>query len=106
MGQRFADQFSLLHVAVGVLAYFWGIGFIHSMLLHTVFEITENTPYGIRFINETLHGLWPGGKPRADTLTNIMGDSVFFGLGWWVAMSLDAFGTRQRWYEPHFQRPY
>lgn len=98
MGQQFADQYSLLHWAVGILAYFWGFGFIASMVIHTLFEWAENTHTGIRFINETLHGIWPGGKPKADSLRNCVGDTVFFGAGWFSAKILDDLGKTQKWY--------
>lgn len=98
MGTRFFDQYSLLHVATGVLAYFWGIGFIISITVHALFEYVENTPEGIRFINEQLSGIWPGGKPRADSTLNMIGDTIFFGIGWASAYALDAYGTAAGWY--------
>ncbi len=97
MGQRFADQYSLLHAAVGVLAYFWGFGLLSSFLLHTAFEIAENTPAGMRFIN-TVVTAWPGGKPKADSFQNCVGDTVAFVVGWAAAKALDAYGTAQKWY--------
>jgi hypothetical protein len=98
MGQQFLDQYSLLHAAVGVVAYFWGFGLITSLLLHTVFEWAENTSTGIHFINNTLHGVWPGGKPRADTFQNCVGDTVTFAIGWIAAKALDDYGIQQKWY--------
>ena len=98
MGLRFLDQYSLLHASVGVVAYFWGFGFLTSLLLHTLFEWAENTPTGIQFINTTLHGIWPGGKPRADAFTNVVGDTVTFAIGWIVAKALDAHGIQKKWY--------
>ena len=79
MGQHFADQFSLLHFSVGVVAYFWG-----------VFELGENSPTGIRLINSM--SLWPGGKPEPDSLLNIAGDTAFAMAGWMVACALDRVG--------------
>ncbi len=98
MGQRLLDQYSLLHYAVGVVAYFWGFGFISAIVLHTIFEWAENTPTGIRFINDRLHGIWPGGKPKTDTLTNCVGDTITFGLGWACANLLDKHGKTHEWY--------
>ncbi len=98
MGQQFLDQYGLLHYAVGVVAYFWGFGFLTSLIAHTVFEWVENTPIGIRFINETLKGVWPGGKPKADSFVNNVGDTVTFSLGWITAQLLDAYGIQNRWY--------
>jgi hypothetical protein len=98
MGQRILDQYSLLHFAVGVVAYFWGLGILTSLLAHTVFEWAENTPTGIRFINTQLDGIWPGGKPRADSFVNCVGDTITFGFGWILAQALDAFGKSRGWY--------
>ena len=51
MGLHFADQYSLLHYAVGVVAYFWIIPFILTIIIHTIFEIIENTTFGMGIIN-------------------------------------------------------
>ena len=93
MGVRFIDQYSLLHFATGVIAYFWGFGFLFSLVAHMLFEYFENTPAGIKFINENLADIWPGGKPRADSRLNIFGDNVFFGVGWILARILDMYGN-------------
>jgi hypothetical protein len=53
---------------------------------------------GIRFINQNLAGIWPGGKPRADSNLNIFGDNVFFGVGWLAARLLNLYGIRSGWY--------
>ena len=98
MGKQFADQYSLLHFATGVISYFWGLGFVLSLILHTIFELTENTPEGIKFINTQLAGIWPGGKPAADNTLNIVGDTIAFGLGWIIADQLDKYGIRHGWY--------
>ena len=39
------DQFTLLHVAMGVVAYFWGMPFWLALGIHIVFEIVENTAW-------------------------------------------------------------
>ena len=98
MGARFFDQYSLLHFATGCIAYFWGFGFLLSLFAHALFEYIENTPAGIRFINENLAGIWPGGKPAADNTLNIVGDTIAFGLGWIIADQLDKYGIRHGWY--------
>lgn len=88
------DQYSILHFASGVVAYFWGMPFIWWMILHIVFEILENTEAGMRFINEYFK-LWPGGKGEADTFINsAVGDNLFAALGWIVSKNLD---KRMRW---------
>ena len=98
MGIRFLDQYSLLHFATGVIAYFWGFGFLLSLVAHALFEYAENTPAGIKFINENLAGIWPGGKPRADSNLNIFGDNIFFAVGWICARILDYYGNINGWY--------
>jgi hypothetical protein len=98
MGSRFFDQYSLLHFATGCIAYFWGFGFLLSMIAHALFEYIENTPGGMRFINENLAGIWPGGKPRADSSLNIFGDNVFFAVGWIGSRALDSYGVAHGWY--------
>lgn len=96
MGTRFADQFSLLHFAAGVVAYFFGIPFLVWVILNLLFEIAENSPQGIRLINS--FSFWPGGKPYPDSLINIIGDIFFIILGWGAAYLLDYLGDRYRWY--------
>ena len=75
MGYRIFDQYSLLHFSVGVIAYFWGIDYMLLLLLHIIFEIVENTPTGIHFINKYLY-FWPGGKPEPDSSINQIGDII------------------------------
>ncbi len=84
MGKEFADAYSLLHFAVGVVVRHWGMSLLAWIVLHTVFEAAENTEMGMRWIN-TYIKMWPGGKPYADSLLNNFGDTVFAILGWMVA---------------------
>ena len=88
MGLLFADQFSLLHAASGVIAYFWGISFWWWFMLHLIFEYVENTDEGMKVINQTLK-IWPGGKGSRDSFINSAGDQFFGMLGWIVAAYLD-----------------
>ena len=57
MGLRIFDQYSLLHFAVGVLAYFWSFSFFAIILIHILFEFIENTPVGMNFINAYFTGI-------------------------------------------------
>jgi hypothetical protein len=102
MGHRFLDQYSLLHGSVGVFCYFWNISLFTSFIIHTVFEIVENTYWGINIINKYFSsstGLgWPGGKPEADSIQNIFGDTFTFVVGWLVAAYLDIKGREENWY--------
>ena len=88
MGYYWVDQFSLLHFATGVLSYFWGVNLYLTIVIHTLFEVFENTTMGMRFINYYLT-LWPGGKNHPDSLVNSISDTLFTGLGWIVSSWLD-----------------
>ncbi len=97
MGTQFADQYTLLHFAVGITAYFWNISLPLFLVIHTAFELIENTSQGMNIINRYFT-LWPGGKPNPDTLINQIGDTTGALLGWISAYILDTFGTKQGWY--------
>ena len=106
MGHLFADQYSLLHFAAGVIAYFWYIPFLVAMLGHLFFEYVENTQAGMKFINKYLRGQWifswPGGKYKSDKFLNSMiGDNFFFALGWLTSSGLDIIGGKYKWYDKH-----
>ena len=81
MGQNFVDNYSYLHFAVGIIFNFFNINIIYSLIFHILFEILENTKYGVYVINKYLK-IWPGGKSQKDSLTNMVGDTIFFLLGW------------------------
>ena len=87
MGKQFFDQYSLLHFSSGVVAYHWGVPPLYWFLAHASFEFAENTGPGIRFINQI--PFWPGGKPRADTLVNMLGDHASAMAGWYAASLLE-----------------
>jgi hypothetical protein len=97
MGNQLLDQYSLLHYATGVLAYFWGVPVGIFFIAHVSFEAAENTNVGMKFINDTLT-FWPGGKPKADSFSNIVGDNISALLGYYCAYQLDETGKRNRWY--------
>lgn len=97
MGNQLFDQYSLLHYASGVVAYFWGLQPVTWFLTHVGFEIAENTTVGMKFINKNLTW-WPGGKPRADSLTNIVGDNLSAAAGYWSGYYLDNMGKKEGWY--------
>ena len=86
MGQLLFDQFSFLHFCVGGVVYFWGISFLSWIALHTLFEIVENSDWGMHIINKYIT-VWPGGKPRADSLLNAVADTAMGALGFVVAQS-------------------
>jgi hypothetical protein len=94
MGENFFDQYSLLHFSSGVVAYFFNINLVVWIVLHSIFEYVENTETGIHFINNYMP-FWPGGKEKADSLLNNVGDTVFAILGWLVAYLLDLMFTKK-----------
>ena len=99
MGSFFFDQYSILHMASGVIAYFFGIKLINWIIAHGLFEYLENTNQGINFINTYLKNIWPGGKPKSDSFTNSMlGDNFFAVLGWCIAYYFDEMGKKNDWY--------
>jgi hypothetical protein len=87
MGTKFMDQYSLLHLASGIIARYWNLSLLAWIVLHTLFEWMENTQSGMRFIH-TYIKIWPGGKLSADSITNSIGDTIFSVLGWCIAHSM------------------
>lgn len=81
MGYYFIDKYSLLHFGVGILWNYIGLDLISLIILHTLFELVENTKIGIRFINNYLT-IWPGGKEHPDSIVNSVSDIIFSVLGW------------------------
>ena len=99
MGSYLFDQYTLLHFAVGIIAYFWNISLLYFFIIHTLFEIGENTNIGMKLISNIK--LWPGGKPKADSLINIFGDTIGGVVGWLTANYLDKYGNKMGWYDLH-----
>ena len=102
MGTRYFDQYTYLHFAVGILAYFWNISLLNWTILHTIFEFLENTKIGVNVINKYII-LWPGGKPSSDTIYNSIGDTVGAIFGWVSAYYLDKIGNNRGWYNLHIK---
>ena len=84
MGKYFIDRFSLLHMATGIISYFFGIKFIWWFIIHLLFEIIENLPSSIKFIDNYIT-IWPGGKKHPDSVINSIGDQTFAMIGWLLA---------------------
>lgn len=97
MGLYVIDQFSLLHFAAGIIAYFWGFSALHTLVFHTLFEWAENTKFGMKFINEYFP-LWPGGKPYADSLLNQFSDTCMTMIGWFLSQYVDSVSTERHLY--------
>jgi hypothetical protein len=83
MGFQFTDKYSLLHFATGIIAYYWGISFTFWFIIHLLYEYLENTKQCMKIINKIK--LWPGGKEKADTILNSIGDQFYGLLGWLFA---------------------
>ena len=107
MGERFLDQYSFLHFCVGALAYFWQVSLKNAFIIHLLFEIMENTPTGVKLINKLFvskNGFgWPGAKSKPDSVINMVGDNVAFGLGWITASHLDTYGSKVEWYNTYIK---
>ncbi len=88
MGKYLLDQYSLLHYAVGVVAFFLDIRLSIALAIHIVFEVAENSTRVAAFLN-TLP-FWPGGKAASDSLLNTTTDNVVFVLGWFTAWGANA----------------
>lgn len=97
MGKHLVDQYSLLHFAAGVIAYFWGLSAAMTFFLHVLFEVAENTSAGMHFIN-TYFPFWPGGKPSADSLQNSISDTILTMLGWAISYLADKYSTEKHLY--------
>jgi uncharacterized membrane-anchored protein len=102
MGTYLFDQYTSLHFAVGIVAYFWNMSIQLWIIIHTLFEIFENTETGMYIINNYIP-LWPGGKPKRDTYINIFGDTLGAISGWIFVYILDKKGTENNWYNPHIK---
>lgn len=103
MGYQLFDQYSILHFAVGVIMFFWQFSFWIAFGLHFLFEMVENTPFGMKLINKYFVGKgmirWPGGKYHADSVANIIGDNVSFILGFIGAQLLNHYGVKYNWHQ-------
>lgn len=101
MGNKLLDQYTYLHFASGIISYFWGIHLIDWIILHTIFEIIENSNIGIMIINKYIK-IWPGGKQYSDKFINSFGDTIGAILGWLSACFIDNLGNKYGWYKLHF----
>ena len=86
MGSSLTDGFSVLHFLSGIFARFLGLDKITWLIIHVVFELAENSPWGMKLIN--MMPYWPGGKDHADNWTNMIGDTFYAMLGHYVAYML------------------
>ena len=54
MGYQIFDQYTYLHFATGITAYFWNINLLNTIILHTIFEIFQNSVIGINLLTNIL----------------------------------------------------
>jgi len=85
MGKNLIDNYSLLHVASGITAYYWNTSLKQWIIMHCLFEMIENTGSGMMFINKFFPHNWPGGKQHSDSIINSIGDIIFGIIGWLIA---------------------
>ena len=102
MGHTVFDQYSYLHFASGIICYFWGFSLKALFILHVIFELVENSSWGIHFINNNIY-FWPGGKPRADAIVNQISDVIFSLIGWLSAYYIDKLGSNYNFYQAHLK---
>lgn len=84
MGKSILDKYSILHFSVGMIWRYIGFDLLSLVIIHTIFEIVENSKPGMNFINKYFK-LWPGGKPHADSKINSISDIIISLLGWMIA---------------------
>ena len=84
MGKSILDKYSILHFSVGMIWRYIGFDLLSLVIIHTIFEIVENSKPGMNFINKYFK-LWPGGKSHADSNINSISDIVISLLGWMIA---------------------
>ena len=87
MGFAYYDQYSLLHFASGVLAFFWGVSLEVWIVLNIIFEFIENSQNGYKFIKFKIKQ-WPGSKPYCDSKLNSVTDIIFGIIGYLIAKHL------------------
>ena len=87
MGKTLFDRYSLLHFLSGMLAANQRLPITWWFVLHSMFELAENTRPGMRFLNFVARNLYypGGGKKHADSWSNMIGDQISAQLGWFVA---------------------
>lgn len=95
MGTRIFDQYSVLHFAAGIVAYFIHVPLWLWFIFNIIFEVFENSIFGMSLINQI--SIWPGGKDKADLPINSICDIIFCMLGWRFAYFMDYLGKKYMW---------
>jgi hypothetical protein len=84
------DQYSYLHFASGITAYFIGFRLRTWFLLHLVVDLFENSSWGIQIIQQYLK-LFLRPRYGSDPPLNIVMDNVIAILGWLSAYYLERY---------------
>lgn len=98
MVNYYFDQYSILHMASGIVAYFWRIKLSSWFIIHLLFELIENRESSMIFIN-TYFPNWPGGKNKSDSLINSISDQFFAMLGWIIGFLADYYSKKYDLYD-------
>uniref|UniRef100_A0A6C0KVM3 Uncharacterized protein n=1 Tax=viral metagenome TaxID=1070528 RepID=A0A6C0KVM3_9ZZZZ len=83
------DKYSLFHVAIGIVIYFWSLPFLSFILFNLALEYTEATAMGKNLKNTYLKGWWPGGKSVPTTFLARSSDTACMIAGMLVSYGLD-----------------
>ena len=83
MGKTIFDKYSILHLVVGCLFRYLNFSLESLFIIHSIFELTENTQIGMKLINNYVT-IWPGGKNYADSYINSISDIIFSLIGWYI----------------------
>ena len=73
------DEWSIVHVSGGIVAAQTGITLPQFMVLHTLFELVENTDQGTGLLSKIG---WD--RKNGDTWANIAGDTLSAVAGWYL----------------------
>lgn len=90
MGQKFFDMYSISHAFGGVTFYLLGIDLKLSIFLHIFFELFENYFWVNKggYCIKLPFMIQQDCKTKPDSIQNIIGDTVFFILGFLIGLYL------------------
>ena len=101
--QMIIDPWSIVHFVSGTVLWFIGFDIYQTILILVIFEICENSRFGIAFFNQLpnrLYALVPAGKRNkiefieaqkdyvGDSWGNLIFDIIFGVTGWLLANSV------------------
>ena len=83
------DQYSLFHVAIGIVMYFWSLPFLSFILFNLALEYAETTSIGSNLKHTYLQGWWPGGKSVPTTFLARLSDVMSMAIGIALSYAID-----------------